>query len=294
MIHFSLGTSEMLNRLALMLKKKTYLSFLQILLIFFCLGGVISLCISDWKWYTHWHLLSLPTEQGREKEKDREREREIVCVCVLVRERERWCLCVWTIEREREGEGGLGGPGGREHKRINSGLGVWTIDLPLCWLLWCIIQVSSLELVQEIHQLLMDREDCCHRTCFSLQLDSVTMDNFAELKAIEGLKEGSVIKVVEGQCKLTLLCVFNLLALSLANSAHLSLSLSHSLSLSVSLCLSLCLPACLFQKKKRKEKGLKESKGRDVLWVRFCSPIVLCFILVQQVWLAVCTFLRCL
>ena len=54
-----------------------------------------------------------------------------------------------------------------------------------------------MELVQEIHQLLMDREDTCHRTCFSLQLEGNTLDNFAELKNIEGLKEGSVIKVVE-------------------------------------------------------------------------------------------------
>ena len=54
-----------------------------------------------------------------------------------------------------------------------------------------------MELVQEIHQLLMDREDTCHRTCFSLQLDGVTLDNFAELKNIEGLKEGSVLKVIE-------------------------------------------------------------------------------------------------
>ncbi|GAB6026480.1 hypothetical protein CHUAL_012906 [Chamberlinius hualienensis] len=54
-----------------------------------------------------------------------------------------------------------------------------------------------MELVQEIHQLLMDREDTCHRTCFSLQLDGVTLDNFAELKNVEGLKEGSVIKVIE-------------------------------------------------------------------------------------------------
>lgn len=54
-----------------------------------------------------------------------------------------------------------------------------------------------MELVQEIHQLLMDREDTCHRTCFSLQLDGNTLDNFAELKNIEGLKEGSIIKVVE-------------------------------------------------------------------------------------------------
>lgn len=59
------------------------------------------------------------------------------------------------------------------------------------------VQVNSTELVQEIHHLLMDREDTCHRTCFSLQLDGVTLDNFAELKNIDGLKEGSVIKVVE-------------------------------------------------------------------------------------------------
>lgn len=59
------------------------------------------------------------------------------------------------------------------------------------------IQVSSTELVQEIHHLLMDREDTCHRTCFSLQFDSNTLDNFVEIKSIEGLKEGSVIKVVE-------------------------------------------------------------------------------------------------
>ncbi|XP_067629085.1 protein clueless isoform X2 [Eurosta solidaginis] len=59
------------------------------------------------------------------------------------------------------------------------------------------VQLSSMELVQEIHQLLMDREDTCHRTCFSLQLDGVTLDNFSELKTIEGLKHGSTIKVIE-------------------------------------------------------------------------------------------------
>lgn len=59
------------------------------------------------------------------------------------------------------------------------------------------LQVSSMELVHEIHQLLMDREDTCHRTCFSLQLDGANLDNFAELKNIEGLQEGSVLRVVE-------------------------------------------------------------------------------------------------
>ncbi|XP_030567665.1 protein clueless [Drosophila novamexicana] len=59
------------------------------------------------------------------------------------------------------------------------------------------VQLSSMELVQEIHQLLMDREETCHRTCFSLQLDNVTLDNFAELKTIEPLEQGSTIRVVE-------------------------------------------------------------------------------------------------
>ncbi|XP_063967453.1 clustered mitochondria protein homolog [Lytechinus pictus] len=59
------------------------------------------------------------------------------------------------------------------------------------------LQVSPQEMVQEIHQVLMDREDTCHRTCFSLQLDGNVLDNFAELKNIEGLKDGSIIKVVE-------------------------------------------------------------------------------------------------
>ncbi len=54
-----------------------------------------------------------------------------------------------------------------------------------------------MELVQEIHQLLMDREETCHRTCFSLQLNGNTLDNFAELKTIEGLAEGAILKVVE-------------------------------------------------------------------------------------------------
>ena len=54
-----------------------------------------------------------------------------------------------------------------------------------------------MELVQEIHQLLMDREETCHRTCFSLQLNGNTLDNFAELKSIEGLTDGVDLKVVE-------------------------------------------------------------------------------------------------
>ena len=45
--------------------------------------------------------------------------------------------------------------------------------------------------------MLMDKEDTCHRTCFSLQLDGETMDKSSELKTIESLKEGSIVKLVE-------------------------------------------------------------------------------------------------
>jgi protein TIF31 len=54
-----------------------------------------------------------------------------------------------------------------------------------------------MELVQDMHQVLMDREDTCHRTCFSMHLNGTTLDNFAELKSIEALKEGVTIQVVE-------------------------------------------------------------------------------------------------
>lgn len=58
-----------------------------------------------------------------------------------------------------------------------------------------------MELVQEIHQVLMDREETCHRTCFSLQLNGQPLDNFAELKSIEGMRDGAILKVVEGENK---------------------------------------------------------------------------------------------
>ncbi|XP_077995621.1 clustered mitochondria protein homolog [Glandiceps talaboti] len=59
------------------------------------------------------------------------------------------------------------------------------------------IQVGAQEMVHELHQLLMDKEETCHRTCFTLQMEGNVLDNFTELRNIEGLTDGSVIKVVE-------------------------------------------------------------------------------------------------
>ncbi|VDP18033.1 unnamed protein product [Onchocerca flexuosa] len=61
------------------------------------------------------------------------------------------------------------------------------------------LQVSSGEMVQELHQVLLEREATCHRTCFSLQLNGVSLDHFTELKNVAGLTDGSVLRVVEGK-----------------------------------------------------------------------------------------------
>ncbi|XP_040908418.1 clustered mitochondria protein homolog isoform X2 [Toxotes jaculatrix] len=59
------------------------------------------------------------------------------------------------------------------------------------------LQVSGQMLVAELHQVLMDHEITCHRTCFSLQLGSTTLDSLTELRSIQGIQEGAVIKLVE-------------------------------------------------------------------------------------------------
>ncbi|GAA6219837.1 clustered mitochondria protein homolog isoform X2 [Lates japonicus] len=59
------------------------------------------------------------------------------------------------------------------------------------------LQVSGQMLVAELHQVLMDHEITCHRTCFSLQLGGTTLDSLTELRSIQGLHEGALIKLVE-------------------------------------------------------------------------------------------------
>uniref|UniRef100_A0A0K0DAX0 Clu domain-containing protein n=1 Tax=Angiostrongylus cantonensis TaxID=6313 RepID=A0A0K0DAX0_ANGCA len=59
------------------------------------------------------------------------------------------------------------------------------------------LQVNNAEMVQEIHQLLLERESTCHRTCFSLQFNGISLDNFTEIRTINGLVDGSVLHVVE-------------------------------------------------------------------------------------------------
>lgn len=62
-------------------------------------------------------------------------------------------------------------------------------------------------MVQELHQVLLERESTCHRTCFSLQLNGVVLDHFAELRNVAGMREGAILKIVEGN-SCPRLCMF--------------------------------------------------------------------------------------
>uniref|UniRef100_A0A3P8TI59 Clustered mitochondria homolog n=1 Tax=Amphiprion percula TaxID=161767 RepID=A0A3P8TI59_AMPPE len=59
------------------------------------------------------------------------------------------------------------------------------------------LQVSGQMLVAELYQVLMDHEVTCHRTCFSLQLGGMALDGLTELRSIQGIQDGALIKVVE-------------------------------------------------------------------------------------------------
>ncbi|XP_034538961.1 clustered mitochondria protein homolog [Notolabrus celidotus] len=59
------------------------------------------------------------------------------------------------------------------------------------------LQVSGQMLVAELHQVLMDHETTCHRTCFSLQQGGSVLDSLTLLRSIQEIQEGALIKVVE-------------------------------------------------------------------------------------------------
>ncbi|GMR42853.1 hypothetical protein PMAYCL1PPCAC_13048 [Pristionchus mayeri] len=59
------------------------------------------------------------------------------------------------------------------------------------------VQVNNTEMLQEIHQVLLEREGTCHRTCYSLQLEGKPLDHFTEIRNVPGLKSGSTLVVVE-------------------------------------------------------------------------------------------------
>ncbi|XP_078122335.1 clustered mitochondria protein homolog [Sander vitreus] len=59
------------------------------------------------------------------------------------------------------------------------------------------LQVSGQMLVVELQQVLMEHEITCQRTCFSLHLGGIVLDSLTELRSIQGIQDGVLIKVVE-------------------------------------------------------------------------------------------------
>ena len=61
-----------------------------------------------------------------------------------------------------------------------------------------VVQLSNHDTVQDIRQIILEKPECCYRTCFSLYLNGTRLDDFMELHDIKELKDDSVIKVVDG------------------------------------------------------------------------------------------------
>eukprot|EP00111_Clytia_hemisphaerica_P006162 TCONS_00017832-protein len=59
------------------------------------------------------------------------------------------------------------------------------------------VQLSNHDTVQDIRQIILEKPECCYRTCFSLYLEGTRLDDFMELHDIPGLSDNSVIKVVD-------------------------------------------------------------------------------------------------
>lgn len=60
------------------------------------------------------------------------------------------------------------------------------------------LQVSLLDSVQDIRQFLLETTESCFLTSYHLVLDGAIVNDYAELLEIEGVKEGSVFYLVQG------------------------------------------------------------------------------------------------
>lgn len=63
----------------------------------------------------------------------------------------------------------------------------------------CSYQMSSRDTVHDLSQMLLERPECCYRTCTSAWYHKKRLDDFCELGMVEGLKQGDVVELVEGE-----------------------------------------------------------------------------------------------
>ena len=63
--------------------------------------------------------------------------------------------------------------------------------------------MTGTELVQELRQFSVERNESCYRTCMGLYHNGAKLEEFVEVGSVEGIKNGSVIKFEEGEIIVT-------------------------------------------------------------------------------------------
>nr|CAD2151370.1 unnamed protein product [Meloidogyne enterolobii] len=59
------------------------------------------------------------------------------------------------------------------------------------------VQISDGDIVQELYQMLLEKDSTCHRTCFRLYYEGNPLDQFTEIKNIPNIQDQVVFTVVE-------------------------------------------------------------------------------------------------
>lgn len=59
------------------------------------------------------------------------------------------------------------------------------------------VQISESDIVQELYQMLLERDSTCHRTCFRLYYGGNPLDQFTEIRNIPNIKDNALFRVVE-------------------------------------------------------------------------------------------------
>ena len=71
---------------------------------------------------------------------------------------------------------------------------------PLLLDYWCLLplQLSSNDTVQDVKQIVYDRQETSYRTSLSAQFEGKKLEDYLDLSSVEGLQNNSVIKFIEG------------------------------------------------------------------------------------------------
>lgn len=60
------------------------------------------------------------------------------------------------------------------------------------------LQLSSNDTVQDVKQIVYDRQETSYRTSLSAQFEGKKLEDYLDLSSVEGLQNNSVIKFIEG------------------------------------------------------------------------------------------------